>query len=202
MPGFYPQHLEELIRHLGALPGIGPRTAERLALSLLDWDSVQLHRLSELLAGLKNQVTHCRICGNLTDSEHCSICLDPGRNFHVICVVESVKQIPVIHRCGRYDGVFHVLGGKISPLNNISPRDLNISSLFDRVRDTEVTEVIIATSPDIEGEATANYLANELQRHYQVMVSRIAFGVPLGADLTFADAATMGMAISSRRPLR
>ena len=199
--GAYPKPLEQLARSLSALPGIGRRTAERLALALLDWEDDQLAALGDLIATLKNQITFCKNCGNLAESDKCAICLDPNRDHKLICVVENAKQIQAIDKCGRFHGVFHVLGGRVSPLDNIGIEDLNIHSLFRRIRRDCASEVILATSPDVEGEATATYLASELQENHDVMVTRIALGVPVGSDLTFADSATMAMAIDSRRSL-
>ena len=198
MPGIYPKPLEQLARYLSALPGIGKRTAERLALSLLDWEEDQLVALSESIGTLKRQIKLCEICGNLAEANTCDICLDPNRDSKLICVVENARQIPAINQCGRFQGLFHVLGGRISPLNNVDIQDLNIATLYKRIRSHDVTEIILATSPDVEGQATANYLAAELKRDYDVTVTRIALGVPVGADLTFADVATMAMAIDSR----
>ena len=201
MSGVYPKPLEQLAGSLSALPGIGKRSAERLALALLDWQNDQLTALGEQITTLKNRITFCENCGNLAESEKCTICLDPIRDHKLICVVENARQIPVINKCGRFNGVFHVLGGRVAPLDNIGIEDLNIHSLYTRIPRDCVSEVILATSPDIEGEATAIYLASELQENYDVKVTRIALGVPVGSDLTFADSATMAMAIDSRRSL-
>ncbi len=198
MSGIYPKPIEQLTRYLSALPGIGRRTAERLALSLLDWEEDQLAALSESIGTLKERIRLCKICGNLAETDTCDICLDPRRDSKLVCVVENARQVPVINKCGRFQGVFHVLGGRISPLNNVDIDDLNIEPLYSRMRINDVTEIIIATSPDVEGQATANYLASELNQNFDVTVTRIALGIPVGADLTFADVATMAMAIDSR----
>ena len=201
MSGVYPKLLEQLARYLTALPGIGQRTAERLSLSLLDWDEEQLRALSELIGTLKHRIKFCKTCGNLAESDRCNICLDSSRDSRLICVVENARQIPAINKCGRFNGMFHVLGGRISPLDGVGLEQLNVHTLFERIRNNNVYEVILATSPDVEGEATANYLANELKNDFEVTVTRIALGVPVGSDLTFADVATMAMAIDSRRSM-
>ena len=199
--GIYPKTLERIIDFLGQLPGIGRRSAERLALSMLEWDQDQLVDLGNQVAALRDRVKSCSICGNLTEEKNCTICLDSNRDQKVICVVENPSQVPVIQHCGTFEGVYHVLGGRISPLNNINMEDLNIQTLFTRVAEVKVEEVIISTSPDIEGEATATYLANALKEKFDIKISRIALGLPLGSDLSFADSATLGMAIESRRPM-
>ena len=197
----YPKVLEQLNQHLSALPGIGRRTAERLSIALLEWDENQLQQFGELLCVLKDRVKFCTTCGNLTEEEKCGICLDPKRNQQLICVVENPKQIPAIIKCGRFDGVFHVLGGRISPLDNMKAEDLNIDSLFDRIQYQEVKEILISTSPDVEGQATAIYLAEEIKGKFDIIITRIALGLPIGSDLMYADPETMAMAIESRRSI-
>ncbi len=199
MAGEYPQAIEELAKSLARLPSIGKRSAERLAMALLDWDERELHELGVQLAELHNRVHICAECGNLADDEICRICASSHRCPEVICVVENARQIPVIEKCGRYDGLYHVLGGKLSPLDGVEVEDLNVETLYDRIEANEVEEVILATSPDVEGEATAGFLAEELRNRFEIKLSRIALGVPVGSDLTFADSATMAMAIDSRR---
>ncbi len=202
MTNIYPETLERLIYALSGLPGVGKRSAERMALALLEWDSERQRDLGEIIAVLNDRITECTTCGNFAESETCRICADPTRDHTLVCVVENARQIPIINKCGRYIGVFHVLGGRLSPLDNICHSDLNIDALFRRISERHVKEVIISTSPDVEGEATAVYLANELARAFDLEVTRIALGVPLGVDLAFADAATMAMAIESRRPMK
>lgn len=201
MPGEFPKAIDELAVSLANLPGIGRRTAERLAIAILDWDNVQLQDLSEQIRDLKTNVKICAECGNLADEEICRICASPSRSFEVLCVVETARQIPVFEKSGRFTGLYHVLGGKLAPLDGVEAADLNIDMLFDRIEANETQEVILATSPDVEGEATAGYLAEELNRRFEITVTRIALGVPLGSDLTFADAATIGMAIDTRRQM-
>jgi len=197
----YPKALQDLMHSLKALPSIGQRTAERLAMALLDWDETHLHELSDQLRMLKSRVTQCTICGNLAEGAECRICRNPARDHKVICVVESARQIPVVEKCRRFAGLYHVLGGRVSPLDGVEFHDLNVETLFGRISEHSVTELIIATSPDVEGEATATYLGDEMRRQFDIKVSRISLGVPVGSDLTFADPATMAMAIDNRQPL-
>ncbi len=201
MSGEYPEALEALAEQLGKLPGIGRRTAERLAMALLEWDQEELETLGGRISRLRQEVHTCKICGNLADGEHCRICLAPSRDRQAVCVVEHARQVPVIEQCGRFHGLYHVLGGRLSPLDGIEIGDLNVNSLYVRIAEQHVQEIILATSPDVEGEATASYLAEELQKRFSITVSRIALGVPVGSDLSFADAATMAMAIDTRRQL-
>ncbi len=201
MSNHYPIPIKELSQSLSSLPGVGKRTSERLTLALLDWESDDLRRLGEQISTLKEKVTHCDICGNLAEKELCEVCLNPKRNNDVICVVEYPQQIAAIDNCGRYNGLYHVLGGKIDPLSNIHAENLRINQLIDRIKENNIREIILSTSPDVEGEATAVYLANELKDQFQLNISRIALGIPVGSDLTYADSATMAMALDSRRPL-
>ncbi|HCN08607.1 MAG TPA: recombination protein RecR [Lentisphaeria bacterium] len=197
----YPKALQDLAHSLKALPGIGQRTAERLAIALLDWDETHLYEFSDQLRTLKSRVTQCTICGNLAEGAECRICRNPARDHKVICVVESARQIPVVEKCRRFAGLYHVLGGRVSPLDGVEFRDLNVETLFKRISEHSITELIIATSPDVEGEATATYLGDETRRQFDIKISRISLGVPVGSDLTFADSATMAMAIDNRQPL-
>ncbi len=197
----YPKAIEELAKSFAALPGIGRRTAERLAMGSLDWDQEELDVFAEHIRTLKERVKICKECANLADDELCRICSNHERDKTLVCVVETPRQIPPIEKSGRYHGVFHVLGGKIAPLDGVEVRDLNVETLYGRIERDGIREVIIATSPDVEGEATATFLAYELRERFELDVSRIAQGVPLGSDLTFADSATMAMAIETRRKI-
>ena len=201
MNGVYPLTLEKIADCLRHLPGIGPRSAERMTLSLLSWEEDRLKELGDLLASVKERVKHCENCGNLTEQTKCTICQDPNRDHRLVCIVENASQVPVIQKCGKFNGVYHVLGGRISPLNDINIEDLNIKTLFARIPRDGVSEIIISTSPDVEGEATATFLANEIRDNFDIKISRIALGLPVGSDLSFADSATMGMAIDSRRQM-
>ena len=199
MPGdtVYPRALEEIIGVLTRLPGIGRRTAERLALALLSWEHDELAAFGQRIAGLREDVLVCRECGNLADEPVCRICRDPRRDRHQICIVEQATQIPVIEQTGCYKGLYHVLGGRLDPLEDIGPDELRIHSLHRRIAEEHVTELILATSSDVEGEATAAYLVDEF-RDAGLQIARIASGVPVGADLAYADSATIATAMRNR----
>ncbi|MCJ8331828.1 MAG: recombination protein RecR [Lentisphaeria bacterium] len=201
MANEFPEALEDLIELLSGLPGVGKRSAERYALSMLDWDKETLSELAASLASLKDRVVDCTECGNLADSELCRIC-QGTRDKSTICIVEGPRQIITIEKSNKYNGLYHVLGGRLSPLDGVEPKDLNITRLFERIEASACEEIIMATSPDMEGEATANYLADELNKLFDIHITRIAQGVPLGSDISFADAATIGMAIESRRNIQ
>lgn len=193
----YPQSLEQIIAYFSRLPGIGRRTGERLALALLDWPDESLAGFSGCLRDLKQNIKFCRRCGNFTEEELCSVCRASDRDPRHICVVEEVSQIPIIEKAGCFKGQYHVLGGRLVPLEDVGPEDLRIQELHQRIQEQGVEEVILATCSDVEGEATASYIAGELA-DYQLTVSRIASGVPVGADLNYADSATIAMAINRR----
>lgn len=197
MPGAYPSVLEELMLSLRRLPGIGARTAERLALHLSGWKAEDLQRFGGLIAALPERLRLCTICGNLAESERCAICADSHRQPDVICVVEQALQIPVIERAGCFRGLYHVLGGRIEPLAHKGPDDLRLPELRRRLEGGTVRELILAMSSDVEGEATAAYLAQAF-RSETLVVSRIAAGIPVGADLGYADAATLAVALRAR----
>ncbi len=195
----YPDALQRVIAYLGHLPGVGGRTAERMALSLMSWQEGDLAGFGAQLSSLRKDVGFCPVCGYLTNgSQPCRFCSSPDRERSIICVVEQVTQVHTIENSGCFKGLYHVLGGKISPMKGRGPADLRIEELRERLADGEVKEILIALSPDVEGEATAHYLAQEFGG-MGVMLSRIAAGVPVGSDLSFADAATMASAISGRR---
>lgn len=197
----YPEALQRVASYLRRLPGVGSRTAERHALALLNWPDEVLRNFGDELAHLHERVRFCRVCGNLSDQEECAICLSTARQRDVICVVEHAAQIPVIEASGFFHGLYHVLGGRIVPLEGKGPDDLRIEELRERLADGQVTELIIATSPDVEGEATAHFLAQEFSS-LPLTVSRIAAGVPVGSDLSYADGATLAMAFGGRRSLK
>lgn len=198
--GHLPEPLMVLTEALARLPGIGKRTAERLALSLLSWDRDDLDDLGRRLATLKDDVTACPDCGNLAAGGRCAICEDPRREKDVICVVETALQIPPIEASGSFRGYYHVLGGKIQPLEGKGPDDIRLAELRDRVSSGNVSELILATGSDVEGEATAVYISQEFGDIPGLQISRIASGIPVGADLSYADAATIAMAIGARKP--
>ncbi len=194
----YEGAVQDLIDELGRLPGIGPKSAQRIAFHLLAADSVDVDRLAAILRRVKAEVKFCRICGNVTDSDECRICRDPRRDPTVICVVEEPKDVIAVERTREFRGRYHVLGGAISPIDGIGPDDLRVRELLQRLSDGTVTELILATDPNLEGEATATYLAR-LIKPMGVTVSRLASGLPVGGDLEYADEVTLGRAFSGRR---
>ena len=196
----YEGAVQDLIDELGRLPGIGPKSAQRIAFHLLAAESVDVDRLAAVLRRVKAEVKFCRICGNVTDADECRICRDPRRDDAVICVVEEPKDVLAVERTREFRGRYHVLGGAISPIDGIGPDDLRIRELLHRLSDGTVTELILATDPNLEGEATATYLAR-LIKPMGVTVSRLASGLPVGGDLEYADEVTVGRALSGRRTL-
>ena len=190
--------VQELIDELGRLPGIGPKSAQRIAFHILQTQSFDVTRLSEVLREVRDKVRFCDICGNVTEQATCSICRDPRRSAETICVVEEAKDVVAIERTREFRGLYHVLGGAISPIDGIGPDDLRIAQLVRRLADSTVTEVIIATDPNLEGEATATYLTRLLVQP-GLRVTRLASGLPVGGDLEYADEVTLGRAFEGRR---
>ena len=190
--------VQELIDELGRLPGIGPKSAQRIAFHILQTQSFDVTRLSEVLRDVRDKVRFCSICGNVTESDTCSICRDPRRSHATICVVEEAKDVVAIERTREFKGLYHVLGGAISPIDGIGPDDLRMKQLVGRLSDGTVTEVIIATDPNLEGEATATYLTRLLV-YPNLRVTRLASGLPVGGDLEYADEVTLGRAFEGRR---
>lgn len=187
---------EKLVNRLSRMPGIGRKTAQRLAFYILKLPDTEAQELSQLIALVKSRVRECSICCNLTESDPCSVCANPRRDQALICVVEEAADLVALEKGGEYNGVYHVLGGVLSPLDGVGPDDLRIRQLLTRCKG-DVGEVIIATSPDTEGEATAVYLA-KLLHALNIKVTRIARGLPVGTDLQFADAQTLAKAIEGR----
>lgn len=198
MAGVYDGAVQELIDELGRLPGVGPKSAQRIAFHVLAEDPEEVKALASALLRVKEKVRFCEICGNVTESEVCSICTDPRRMDSVICVVEESKDIVAIERTREYRGRYHVLGGSINPIQGVGPDDLRIRELISRLSDGAVAEVIIATDPNIEGEATAAYLIRILSS-IGVAVSRLASGLPVGGDLEYADEITLSRAFEGRQ---
>ena len=198
MAGVYDGAVQELIDELGRLPGIGPKSAQRIAFHLLEQDSAEVDALVGAIQHVKQRVHFCQICGNVTEAEVCSICTDARRLDSVICVVEEAKDIVAIERTREYRGRYHVLGGSINPIQGVGPEDLRIRELLTRLQDGKVTEVILATDPNIEGEATAAYLIR-LLIPIGVSVSRLASGLPVGGDLEYADEITLSRAFEGRQ---
>lgn len=194
----YEGAVQDLIDELGRLPGVGPKSAQRIAFHLLATDNQEVKRLVDALTEVKLRVQFCELCGNVAESERCRICLDPRRSDEVICVVEEPKDVVAIERTREFRGRYHVLGGAINPIENVGPDDLRISELLARLADGTVQEVILATDPNVEGEATATYLSR-LMGHMGITVSRLASGLPVGGDLEYADEVTLGRAFEGRR---
>ncbi len=197
----YPRPLNKLINELGKLPGIGGKTAQRLAFHVLSLTDREAEVLAESIVEAKRSLHYCSVCGNLTDKDVCSICSDGSRDRTVICVVETPQDVMAMERIREYKGTYHVLHGAISPAEGIGPADINLKSLIERLQsDSEVEEVIIATNPNIEGEATAMYIAR-LLKPAGIKVTRIAHGIPVGGDLEYADEVTLLKAVEGRREL-
>ena len=198
----YPQALEDLMELLRGLPGVGKRSAERMALHFFSWDDTRLEALSGVLSDLKKKVGKCTVCGNLADIREdgrvlCPICASPSRDPEVICVVEDTPQIRSIESCGVFRGVYHVLGGRIAPLEGRGVESISADALEKRLEAGTFREIIFALSPDVEGQATAVYLANRLKK-FGLKTSRLAQGLPAGSDLSYADPATIAAALSGR----
>lgn len=196
----YPAEVDTLIAQLKRLPGIGGRSAERIALWLIQSKDAHPELLTDAVTGVKETIKPCTQCGFFASSDLCEICSDPQRDQTVLCVVEQPTDILPIERSGAYRGLYHSLGGRISPLDNVAPGDLRIDALLSRTKDSEFQEVILALNSDVEGEATANYLA-ELMKELSVKITRIAQGLPAGAGLDHADALTLNRALSHRRQM-
>jgi recombination protein RecR len=196
----YEGAVQDLIDELGRLPGVGPKSAQRIAFHLLSADPVDVRRLVSALTEVKDKVRFCTICGNVSEQDECRVCRDPRRDLAIICVVEEPKDVVAIERTREFRGRYHVLGGAISPIEGIGPDDLRIRELMVRLADNVVTELIIATDPNLEGEATATYLAR-LIKPMGLKVTRLASGLPVGGDLEYADEVTLGRAFEGRRLL-
>ncbi len=192
--------IQNLIDELGQLPGVGPKGAQRMAFHLLAADPADVRRLAATLLEMKERVRFCRVCGNVAEEEECRICRDPRRDQAVICVVEESKDVVAIEKTREFRGRYHVLGGAISPIDGVGPDDLRIKELMKRLADGSVTELILATDPNLEGEATATYLAR-LVKPMKLRVTRPASGLPVGGDLEYADEVTLGRAFEGRRLL-
>lgn len=194
----YEGALADLVDELGRLPGVGPKSAQRIAFYILGAPTEDVARLSEALQNVKARVRFCEICGNVSEEETCGICRDPRRNQAIICVVEEPKDVLAMERTREFRGLYHVLGGAINPIQGVGPEQLRVAGLMSRLSGGEIEEVILATNPNIEGEATAAYLSRMLQA-MEVPVSRLASGLPVGGDLEYADEVTLGRALEGRR---
>ncbi len=190
--------LQNLIDEFGKLPGIGPKSAQRIAFHLMQADAADVMRLANALVEVKDKVKFCVVCFNVTEDTHCRICRDPSRSPNALCVVEEYKDVVAIERTREFKGRYHVLGGAISPIDGIGPDQLHVKELLTRLADGSVTEVILATDPNLEGEATATYITRLLQP-MGLRVTRLASGLPVGGDLEYADEVTLGRAFAGRR---
>jgi recombination protein RecR len=196
----YEGPIQELIDELSRLPGVGPKSAQRLAFWLVKAPPEDAKRLAQVIVQAKERIFFCRECGNVAEGDLCRICRDPGRDITTICVVEEPKDASTVEKAGVIKGRYHVLGGAISPLDGIGPDDLRVQELLDRVARDHVTEVILATNPNLEGNATAMYVA-ALLKPLGVTVTRLASGLPVGGDLEYADEVTLGQALEGRREM-
>jgi len=196
----YARPLSKLISELSKLPGIGGKTAQRLAFHILSLPEEEARALADAIVEAKTSLHYCSVCGNLTDVDPCPVCSDSGRDHSLICVVESPRDVSALERLKEFNGLYHVLHGAISPMDGIGPEDINLRSLIVRLQENDVREVILATNPNIEGEATAMYIAR-LIKPAGIKVTRIAHGIPVGGDLEYADEVTLSKAMEGRREL-
>jgi recombination protein RecR len=190
--------IQDLIDELGRLPGVGPKSAQRIAFYLIETEADAANRLAEVLVEARAKVSFCLDCGNFAEAERCAICVDPKRDRTLICVVEESKDVQAIERTREFKGLYHVLGGAISPIAGVGPDQLRIKELMKRLADASIREVILATNPNLEGEATATYLSRTLAA-LEIPVSKLASGLPVGGDLEYADDLTLGRAFEGRR---
>ncbi len=197
----YAKPVEVLIDELGRLPGIGPKSAQRIAFHILKADAVDARRLAEAVMSMKENVSFCERCFNVAEGPECTICTDPDRDRHLLCVVEEPKDISAIEKTGAYAGLYHVLLGSINPLEGVGPDQLKIKELAHRVASEDITEVILCTNPNLEGETTASFIASKVLSPFGITVSRLASGLPVGGDLEYADELTLGRALEGRNQI-
>lgn len=197
----YARPVEVLIDELGRLPGIGPKSAQRIAFHLLKADTVESTRLANALVAMKEQISFCEHCFNVAEGNECDICADPRRDQTILCVVEEPKDIAAIEKTGVFNGRYHVLLGAINPLDGIGPDRLKIRELALRVAGEDISEVVICTNPNLEGETTAAFISSKILAPFEVKVTRLASGLPVGGDLEYADELTLGRALEGRREL-
>lgn len=193
----YPSTLNNLIECFKKLPGIGEKSAERMALSTLEMDDEIINLFSSSLKDVKTKIKYCKECGNLSEEDLCEICKSKDRDNKTICVVENAKTVMLFEKIGTYNGLYHILGGLISPLDNVNPEDINLSSLIERIKKLDIKEVILAVKPSVEGEVTSMYISKLLE-NTNVKVSKIAHGVPIGVDMEYIDTLTLEMALEDR----
>ena len=196
----YPKDLEKLINYYQKLPGIGEKSAERLAIATLEFSDDEVNEFSDAIKNAKKNLTRCSICGHLTDSEICNICSDENRNKNIICVIEDYKSIFSFEKTGTFNGTYHVLNGLISPMDDIGPEDINLSSLISRVEKLENLELILALKPTVEGEATTLYIKKILEDK-KVTISRLSYGIPIGAEIDYLDNVTLEKALEDRKKI-
>ncbi|UMZ75220.1 recombination mediator RecR [Natranaerofaba carboxydovora] len=194
----YPQPIKRLIEAFSTLPGIGPKSAERLAFHIISMPRKNVLNLSQSLLNVKDNIFHCSVCNNLTDVDPCYICRDERRDKKLICVVQQAKDLIALEKIGDYKGSYHVLHGAISPMDGVGPEELNINKLIDRIKEGEVEEIILATNPTVEGEATAMYIS-KAANPLNIRVTRLAYGLPMGGDLEYADEMTLSKALEGRK---
>lgn len=197
---YYPEPISKLIDSFTKLPGIGPKTAVRLAFFVIDMNDDDVVDFAKALISAKRELTHCSVCGHITDQETCDICQDHTRNEQLICVVEDSKDVIAMEKMREFTGKYHVLHGSISPMDGIGPEDINVPSLIQRLKDNDVKEIILATNPNVEGEATAMYISR-LVKPSGIKATRIAHGLPVGGDLEYADEVTLAKSLEGRREL-
>ncbi|MBQ7529885.1 recombination protein RecR [bacterium] len=197
----FPRSLETLLNELEYLPTVGPKTAARLAFHILEAPSSRVQALAQAIIDVKEKLQKCTRCGNLAEGELCEICRDGRRNEQTICVVANARDLMAMESSGEYKGLYHVLGGLISPLDGVGPEQLNLASLFNRVKNENVKELIIATNPTIQGEATALYIKKILKSGKEILITRLASGLPMGANLEYSDPLTLSRAICNRVPM-
>lgn len=197
---YYPEPISKLIDSFMKLPGIGPKTAVRLAFFVLDMEDDDVVDFAKALVRAKRELNYCEICGHITDQKICHICQDPNRDETVICVVEDSRDVIAMEKMREYNGKYHVLHGSISPVDGLGPEDINIASLINRLKDSNVEEIILATNPNVEGEATAMYISR-LVKPSGIKTTRIAHGLPVGGDLEYADEVTLAKSLEGRREL-
>jgi len=196
----YPNALHKLIEVFRRFPGIGPKMAQRLAFYLLDRSRDEVVAIARAMVEAKDKLTYCETCGSLAEADKCSYCNDPKRDHSTVCIVQEPRDVLVLERTGQYRGIYHVLHGALSPLDGIGPEELRLDQLIQRINEEKINEAIIATNPNVEGDATAGYLAKQLNP-LPVKVTRIAFGLPVGGDIEYADELTLSRAINGRREM-
>lgn len=196
----YPEPLAKLINELRKLPGVGPKTSQRFAFYMLKMPEDDTKALAQAIFDIKSSLIYCKVCSNITQENPCRICTDPNRDHSVICVVEEPDDLLALERTRQYNGVYHVLMGALSPLEGINPQDLRIKELFERVNSEDISEIIFATNHTTEGQATALYIAKQLEG-LDIKLTRIAYGIPVGGDLEYTDEVTLGKALEGRREI-